>query len=157
MRHRERHVHKTLFEHVRTTLEDTGWLSDPVNFGAHPITLIDFEPLEAGQQIAPNTVAVSMGDQGKAVEAELGALRMLPFTLFVDVHAENESIGTALADDIRDALEDLFLPLHDWAAGQDTEETIELESVVVEKIASTVTADRRTWRAVKAMAYLYYS
>lgn len=161
MRHRQRHLHKTIVEHLRGELTDLGWFDGL--FGAPGITLIDYEPIAAGTTPAVNTVAVSIGDQFEDKADELGGgVMSCTYVLFVDVYGgpKNESVSVALADDIKDALTDVIVPLLDFTtdpAGDLTEHSIEFESVLVEVIPSAATTlDKRTWRAVKAMARLYH-
>lgn len=159
MRHRQRHLHKTILEHLRAELDALGWFDGL--FGAPGITLIDHEPLASGENPAPYTVAVSIGDQLDDRPAELGGgITSCEYVLFVDIYGDrNESIPAALADDIKDALTDQVISLLDFTSDADgvaTEHVIEFERVMVEIIPSAATTmDKRSWRSVKAMAVLY--
>lgn len=161
MRHRQRHVHKTILEHLRTALDDGDWLGDQVPYGATPVTLIDYEPQQAGVTPAPNTVAVSIGDQGDDEPEEMGGgLLSCDYALFVDIYGENEPIGVAIADDIKAALSGQIITLRDYTSDADGDEVdakIEFEFVTVERFdVATTTVDKRTWRAVKAIACCYF-
>ena len=158
MRHRQRHLHKTIVEYLRTELSALGW--DDGLFGTPPITLLDYEPQEAGVTPEYNTVAVSIGDQLEDKEWELGGLLATGYTLFVDIYPSNEPVGIALADDIKDLLSGEVIALKDYTTdpdGEDTSFQIEFQDVIVEVLASAATTlDKRQWRAVKSMAYLYW-
>lgn len=158
MRHRQRHLHKTIVEYLRTELTALGWVSGL--FGEPGITLIDYEPIEAGVTPEYNTVAVSIGDQLADKEYELGGLLFTGYALFVDIYPSNEPVGIALADDIKDLLSARLISLKDYttdAAGVVTDFQIEFEDVLVEVLTSAATTlDKRLWRSVKSIAYLYW-
>lgn len=161
MRHRQRHVHKTIFEHLRSALETSGWLGDNVPYAATKVTMIDYEPQEAGETPELNTVAVSIESQGEDEPMELGGgLYRCDYILFVDVYGENEPIGISIADDIKMALNEAVISLLDYTTDADGEETdgqIEFERVRVEKIPTgQTTLDKRSWRVVKAAACCYF-
>ena len=160
MRHRQRHLHRTIFTTVRDALDDAGWITAPVNFGTTPVTVIDYEPQQIGETPAYNTVAVSIGDQTADEEYELGGLMETSYAVFVDIYPTQESIGVAIAEDVKDVLTDLLIPLKDYtssAAGTDTEEQIEFRHVMVEVVPSAATTlDKRSWRVVKATAVCFH-
>jgi hypothetical protein len=69
MRFRQRHVHATIYKYLSDSLGELGWYgtlipSGPTNFGAAPVVIMDYEPQQAGETPAPNTVAVSIDHQG---------------------------------------------------------------------------------------------
>lgn len=157
MRFRQRHVHETIRQHVLASLTTAGWVNSPVNFDTTPATVIGYMPLEAGETPEFNTVAVSMGDEGAQEDEEMGAgLQSVRYPVFVDVFGETEGVGDSIASDIKDALTNTLIPLLDFtsdSAGVATQDTLEFEMVVVEKLSTaTTTVDKRTWRAVKATA-----
>lgn len=161
MRHRQRHVHKTILEMIRDDLAAGDWFEDPAPFGTPAITLVDYQPLEAGETPALNTVAVSIGDQAEDLDHELGGgLTRRDYIVFVDIFGASEPVGVAIAEDIKDALTFRVAALRDYttdAAGVVTAEELEFERVVVETIpTSTTTLDKRTWRAVKATVCCYF-
>jgi hypothetical protein len=161
MRHRQRHLHATVLDHIRTELAVDGWLAAPVNFAATAVTLIDYEPQEAGETPAMNTVAVSIGDQGTDEVEELGGgISSCSYTVFVDVYGENEPIGVAISDDVKQGLVNQVIPLKDFthsADGVETDAQVEFEMVLVEVIPSAAsTLDKRSWRAVKATAVVFF-
>jgi hypothetical protein len=161
MRFRSRHVHETLKQYVTDTLTSQGWVSAPVNFGTTPVTVLGHMPLEAGETPAPNTVAVSLGDESKQEDEELGAgLQSVRYVFFVDVWGATEGVGESIAQDVKDAFVNKVLTLRDFTSDADgtaTTDQLEFEMVVVEKIASaTTTVDKRTWRSVKGTAVCYF-
>lgn len=161
MRHRQRHLHATIVQHITDHLIETGWIDAPINFGTTRLTILDYEPQQAGETPPFNTVAISIGHQGSDDAIELGGgLYECRYTLFVDVYPINESIGVAIADDIKDSLTDYLIPLRDFSsnlAGVDVESQIEFEDVMVETIPSAATTlDKRSWRSVKATAVCYF-
>lgn len=161
MRHRQRHVHKTILEHVRAELTEVGWFAEPAPFGGNRVLLLDYEPQRAGETPALNTVAVSIGEQGEDLAHELGGgVTRCDYVVFIDVYPTSEPIGVAIGDDIKQALVDRVIALRDYtadAAGAVTDAQIEFEHVIVEDIpTSTSTLDKRSWRSVKATACCYF-
>lgn len=160
MRFRPRHVHQTVVEALTVELTARGWVNSPVNFGAVPITIVDYQPIEAGENIAVNTVAISMGDETATDPFELGAgLREVSWPVFVDVYPTSESLGLSVADDVKSYLTDLQLPLRDFTTnsnGTPTSEWLEFEDVMVEKLTSNSTIDKRIWRSVKSTVTCYH-
>jgi hypothetical protein len=161
LRHQSRHVHATILQHLQVNLDNDGWVTPPINFGGPAVTLLDYQPMEAGETPAFNTVAVSLGDQNADLDAELGGgLTATAYTLFVDVYAEKAPIAIALSDDIKGYLTHEIIALRDFTsdpAGVATDAQIEFEDVIVEVLTSaTTTVDKRSWRAVKATAVCYH-
>lgn len=159
MRHRERHVLQTVVDHVRTILTDGGWMSESGLFGGPVVTLVDHQPIENGETPAFNTVAVTFGNQTEDLDQELGgSLTTTSYALFVDIFPTDASVGRALAGDIKAGLTSVVIPVHDYAAGVDTDEQIEFEHVLVEVVPTGSTSlDKRTWRVVNAMATTYWA
>lgn len=162
MRHRQRHLHATIVRLVLETLTETGWVRAPINFGTLPVTVLDYEPQGAGQTPAFNTVAVSIGHQGSDDAIELGGgVQECRYTVFIDVYPVNESIGVAIADDIKAAINDEYIAMRDFTTAPDGVERadmwIEFEDVMVETIPSAAsTLDKRSWRSVKATAVCFF-
>lgn len=160
LRFRQRHVHRTIRDYVQSGLTNLGWVDEPVNFGTTPVTFIDVQPEEAGISIAPNTVALTLGDEPADRDEELGAgLRSCAYTVFVDVYGADAPTAISIASDVRDLLRDQIIALADYTTdvnGATTASTIEFETVIIEKPA-TVVLDNRHWRVVKATATLYYT
>ena len=161
IRHRQRHLHATIVRHVRQALDESGWLHDPVNWGQPPVTLLDYEPQQAGQTPAYNTVAVSIGTQDSDLPYELGGgIYTCRYTVFIDVYPTKEAIGVAIADDIKFAITEEIIPLRVFstdADGTEIDAQIEFEDVMVETIPSAATTlDKRSWRSVKATAVCFF-
>jgi hypothetical protein len=165
MRFRQRHVHATIVKHISKGLGDFGWYGTlipqvPVNFGASPVVIMDYEPQQAGETPAPNTVAISIDHQGKNEAFELGGLQECEYTVFIDIYGENESIGISIADDVKDLISDESMPVLDFTSnpeGDVSDLWLEFEDVIVEKIpGGTSTVDKRSWRAVKATAVCFF-
>ena len=161
MRHRQRHVHRTIFTHLGNALAEGGWLSYPTPFGTTIVNIVDHQPLEAGETPQLNTVAISMGNQMEDLDHELGGgLTRRDYVLFVDIFGANESIGVALGDDLKDALTNRIIALRDYtteAEGVETEDQLEFEHVIVETVpTATSTLDKRSWRVVKATVACYF-
>lgn len=89
---------------LRTALTELDWLADPAPAWRSAVELLD-EPLDLDQPITPNKVSFS-SDTNTPFGGELGSnLSEFRWLHFVEVYAENESIGTHLAHDLRDILE----------------------------------------------------
>lgn len=161
IRHRQRHLHATVVRHIRLALEENGWLHDPVNWGQPAVTLLDYEPQQAGVTPAYNTVAVSIGAQNSDEPYELGGgIYSCRYIVFIDVYPTKESIGVAIADDIKFAISEEIIPLRIFstdADGVEADAQIEFEDVMVETIPSAAsTLDKRSWRSVKTTAVLFF-
>ena len=159
MRFRPRHVHKTIADHLEAELGTLGWVSEPINFGATPVTFREFEPDEPNPvEIKPNTVSITLGDELPDAELELGGrLLSTKFVLFVDVYGENSSVARSICSDVKDVLVDLPLTVLDFTtsgSGVPTSERIfiERDSVLVERPDGSADAKdiRKNWRVVKA-------
>jgi hypothetical protein len=174
LRFRYRHVHATLYSHIRGELIERGWgdsslaagdpLNAAVNFGTTPVTYVDIQPDEAGQQIAGNTVAVTLGDEPGNVDWEMGSsLRLVEYPLYVDIYGVNQSIAQSIGADIRDLLDDQYLPVKDFIQRPptDTDEQIELlhEDIQIRRPQASLGATdfKRYWRVVRAIARVYYT
>lgn len=161
IRHRQRQVHATIVRHLRLALDADGWLTPPINFGSNPVTLLDYEPQQAGETPAYNTVAVSIGSQGSDDPFELGGgIYECRYTVFIDVYPTKEPIGVAIADDIKAAISEQVIPLRVFTQNPDGEEIeaqIEFENILIETIPSTAgLLDKRSWRSVKATATCFF-
>jgi hypothetical protein len=156
-RHPSRHVHATAYNLVKTYLTSNGWVNSPVNFNATPVTIIDYQPDERGVQIAPNTVAISMGDVADDVLEELGGgsyTRSYP--IFADIYGELQSISEALGDDILQAF-----PLVDQATWADVSGAyLDVDRLLgPERPAGSASLDQitRYWRIMRIQLTLFYT
>jgi hypothetical protein len=170
LRHRSRHLRATLYNKTRADLDDLGWISAPVNFGATPITVIDYQPDERGEIVATNTVAVSIGDVTNDEDAELGAavggLRSAWYPVFIDVYMATQALTDAVCDDIRDIYDNDFFPLIDQITGQPCDGndgrpaiTIEIEEVIGPDrptAGASIEAFKKYWRIMRLGCRVYY-
>ena len=87
---------------VEDSLDQIGWLTP--NPGTRSDVEIVAEQLDTLKEIVPNKIAISSEDIVDE-EFELGSnLTEDSWEIFIDIFAENESIGLALAGDVRDIL-----------------------------------------------------
>lgn len=161
LRFRQRHVHKTCVDYIRTGLDTLGWVNPPVNFGTRAVSFVEIQPDEAGVPVQPNTVAVTIGNEPEDLAEELGAgLTSCEYVLFVDVYGIDQSVAVSIASDIKDLLKNTIIGLLDYtsnATGDATTAEIEFDSVVIDKpIVAATGPDKRYWRIVKAIARLYF-
>ena len=109
IRNQDRMVYQSVHELMKSQLTTLGWFDSEPPFGATtPITLLE-EALDPKlQAMAPNTVAMSEGDQPDDEEGELGAeyggLWVIRHTFFIDVYGENHGVAKAISSDIRGVL-----------------------------------------------------
>lgn len=163
MRHRWRHVHKTLADHIEAQLTALGWVVPPINFAAEPVTFIEVTPeVDKGVDVKNNTVAITLGDEPADQDEEMGdGLKSTDFPLFVDVYGENATIARAICSDVKSILNDLYLHVIDFTSTPtQTDEYIEIDkSTVIHETppASFGATDfRKHWRVVKAIATTYF-
>lgn len=162
LRFRTRHTAKTLADHLEAELASMGWVDPPINFETVPITFLEYQPEDAGREILPNTVAITLGDESADEPLELGAssggLWSVEYPVFVDIYGANASIATSIAGDVKTVLGDLVLAVKDFVAdplGVDTPELlyVDRETVSVERPPASVGSPdlRRYWRVVKGI------
>lgn len=169
LRFRARHVHRTIYQYVATSLATLGWpdvtaaeAGTVVNFGSNGLTFMEFTPDESGIKIAPNTVAITLGDEPAARDWELGGgLRALPFPVHVDVYGANQGIATSIASDVKTLFEDRYMQVKDFTADPpvDSQEYLEFDKddVSITRPPGTGATDfRRYWRVVNTTARIYY-
>lgn len=188
MRFHERHAHQTILDMLQAELVAKGWgdaslpPTDPanlaVNFGTTPATYQKALPDVFGKApVAPNTIAVTMGDGGSDDYYELGAfikdgqgnygLHVVEIPVFFDVFGEKSEIAVAICSDIKAlvARKHRFLTIKDYTStstGVDSSEFIEFDTTKIlgpeEPPAAGAGPDfRRNWRMVKAMAEINFN
>jgi len=164
MRHRTRHIHKTLCDVVLAGLTKDGWITDPlglagINYGATAVTFMEIQPEEAGLEIQPNTVAVTLGNQAPMQEAELGGgLYASEYVFYVDVYGESWSVTASLCDDIRTYVEPLRMQANDYTTGTavaSTDHFIEIDEVQEDDPPAAGAGDRRYWRVLSGVLTVY--
>lgn len=169
MRFRTRHVHKTVADYIEGMMFDLGWgdaslpLSHPNNadvpFQARPITWVEVQPDENGDDVAPNTVAITLGNETNDDLLQMGGgLYEVEIPLFIDIYGENQAIALSIAGDIKSIINyDLHIPVKDYTNGDpgvDTTEVIEFDLVhgPERPTASIGSPDfRKFWRVVKSL------
>lgn len=173
LRFRYRHVHATLFAYVRTQLVELGWgdsalaptdsANTNINFDTLAMTFHDFQPDEAGMAVAGQTVAITMGDEPASEDQELGAgLALIRYPVYIDVYGANQALATAVTSDLKDILEDLYLPVLDYTANPPatTDELIEIwhEDVMSGRPTASLAAQdfKRYWRTLHLTARVDY-
>lgn len=165
MRWRLRHTHKTVADFLEVQLATLGWVNAPVNFGTTPITFLEFQPeLQAPKVvIAPNTVAITIGDEPAAEDMEIGdGIKSIKYPLFVDIYGEKRPIALSIGSDVKDLLSDRYLYVVDFTAAVPVTSTeqieIEKESVFMETPEAVASAEdiRKNWIVVKAMVTVFY-
>lgn len=105
-----RYVQHSIGQVVRTFLDEYGWTGATPPFGTSPVTFHAAAPKPSDlKALDGNDVFVSFGDEGDHRAMELGGgLLRVEHVVFVDVIAVDESIGLALACDIKDRMTGLF-------------------------------------------------
>jgi hypothetical protein len=161
MRHRTRHVHQTLVQHVTTALGELGWTTGVINYGTTAVEVQAVEPYgEGAVQPDGNLVCVTIDDSSEDEDEELGG-RLISghYILYVDVIGVNIPLSVAIADDMRLALKNRVIPLLDFTtdmAGVPAPGScIEFDHVDVDIPPAASSIDKRTWRVVSAMANVY--
>lgn len=165
MRHVTRHFHATVFNRVVDGLTTAGWVNAPVNFGAEPVDIVDYQPDERGEEIKRNTVAVSLGDVPEPADMELGCadpggLRSITYAVFIDVYMREQPYTTAICDDIRDLFFDQGFPLVNQITGLDEPDHWITTEVAIgpERPDASIALEnfKRYWRIFRLMLRLDY-
>lgn len=161
MRHVSRHLHATLVNYVRDGLDDAGWISAPINFGAEAVEVVDYQPDERGEEIKRNTVAISLGDVPGIEDLELGAgLRAIDYPVFIDVYMAEQPYATAICDDLRDLLQEKVMDLVDQGTGLPAaDHRIEIVMLVgPERPDASIALEnfKRYWRIMRVEARLEF-
>lgn len=164
MRHLARHVAKTVADRLLSELTTLGWVNDPRVFNASPVQVRNVDPHDVNtSQQEPNLVAVWIDDEGPTSAAELGG-GLADVLLALDVHlwADNPSVASALASDIKDILRGLVLPVTDYAqtpAAPSATAQLEVdedEVTIVRPVGSVTAADfKRNWRIVSTVTRVH--
>jgi hypothetical protein len=163
IRFRSRHLHATFVDYVRAGLDERGWITAPINFGARPITLIDYQPDDRNTPIQHNTVSVSLGDYDQDEDEELGAalggLRSALYQVFIDVYMQEQALSLAICDDLRDMFQDEYVTLINQITMTPVQHTlIEVDAVVGPDKPSAGAADqfRKYWRTMRIDGRLFF-
>lgn len=155
----QRNTHATITKLVTDTLTNLGWIG-PGLLGSPSVTVINFDPQQAAEAIVPNTVAVTIPNEGNDVPMELGAgMREVPYTVFIDIFPSNDSVGQALSDDIKLPLVDGYFPLLDFSQTPPSAVPgayIEIEHIVGNRFPQGTGVGKQTWRDLRLTAQLQY-
>ena len=161
LRFRSRHLRATMTNRLTTRFTTLGWVTAPINFGADPIAILDYQPDERGDVVTSNTVAVSIGNVINDKDEEIGAgLRSGFYPVFIDVYMATQALADAVCDDVRDIFDQQIFPLVDQVDGSDSGEWIEVEEVLgPDRPAAAASIDqfKRYWRTMRVGARLYYA
>lgn len=161
MRHRTRHVHQTLVQHVTTALDELGWRTGRINYGTTPVQVQAVEPFgEGAVQPDGNLVCVTIDDSSEDEDEELGG-RLISghYILFIDVIGANIPLSVAIADDMRLAIKNRVIPLLDFTTDMDgvpaPGSCIEFTNIDVDIPPAASSVDKRTWRVLSAIVNVY--
>jgi hypothetical protein len=161
MRHRTRHIHQTVIQHVTDSLLAHGWINPPINYGSSPVEIQEFEPFgEGAVQPDGNLVAVTIEDSSEDTDEELGGMLISGhYMLYVDVVGETIPLSVAIADDLRVILKNRIIPVKDFTAdpaGVAVEGmSIEFVEVNVDVPPAASSVDKRTWRVVSCLCDVF--
>lgn len=161
MRFRSVNLQRTIFEVVRDALTQRGWVNDPVNFGTVPATFFEDSSMEAvtsGTRLAPNSVHVSLTDEGRDDLAQLGGgLYDVRYSLFVDCYGETGNMAWRILEDLKPVLHDAVIRVVDYAPETpvQTDEVAEVDVIAIEAPGRAVSGERamearRNWRVLTA-------
>lgn len=161
---RARLIRDSAFTMLRDSVDALGWRDAGRR---HKPVLFRAEPVPWDEEVPLNTVAVSQTDVS-GDEVELGSnLSEDRWTFYVDLYAEDESVGTHLAHDIRDILRGKIpsigrnqplLPVYNLA-GETPEDVLfncEIEDVLVDRANDFPKSWQRYWYVVRFIIVDYY-
>jgi hypothetical protein len=163
VRFRSRHVARTIFAYVSQRMTEAGWVNDPVNFGATPVTLQEAPP-EDVTTIAMNTVAVTVGDEPADFDEQLGGgLVSVEYPVLVDIFGESYSLSQSIAADVKDALARRAIAVYDWSGSGPTLlegsliEFFEVSGARTPASPQALAGAARHWRVLTAVAYTTFA
>lgn len=103
-------IQDSFYKMVKDAMDGLGWL-DSFPGTREDVELLA-EPLNPGVEIKPNKVSISTEDITSS-EMEMGSvLSESRWDVYIDIFAENEFVGTALAGDVLDILRGKFTSLN---------------------------------------------
>jgi hypothetical protein len=173
LRFRSRHVHATLFDYIKTNMMTLGWgdaslgpddeANAAVPFNSTPITWVQDVPDENSVDVAPNTVAITLGDEDMDRLGQLGGgYYWLQIPLFLDAFGVDQGTAVSIGSDLKSLVNfQMTIPLFDYTVSPAVESgdviTFETTMGPERPPASQAAADfRRNWRAVKCMLQVQY-
>lgn len=159
MRYLQRNVHRSVFDHLVTQVTAMGWVDDPVNFGAEPVTFHEVDLREGVSRIEPTSVAVWVPSESSDRIAELGGVSWTADLDFViDIYASQASFSIALASDIKDLFRERSIPLLDHGSGSTPVQagTVELEGAWIDRPTSSALEFNGVWRQVRGFTRVWF-
>ncbi len=144
---RDRLIHESILKNLEARLTTLGWFAAGREHA--PITMIDEFPND-NAEVAPNTLAVSLGD-GDGVPRELGAKNEShELTMFVDFFAENDSVGRDVRGDVYAYFRgNQIQPVYDYSTGGAQFGTVEvLDDIQKRKPDRAVNKWQKHWYVV---------
>lgn len=94
------YIQDSFYKMIRDSLSDIGWLTPRPGL-RQEVTVLS-EQIDPGQEIKPNKVGISSEDI-LSTDMEVGSnLEENRWEIYIDIFAENEFVGVALAGDIFD-------------------------------------------------------
>lgn len=153
---RVRFIRDSMRNMIRDAMADRGWLSPGRRHA--PITIIS-RTSDWDEEVAMNTLAISLGDVSD-FELELGSNLMEDrHTCYLDFYAESETLGLEVAHDLRDILRgkiasigrtDSVLDVYDYSLATPVRIFgCLLEDIVVDRASGFSEAWRRNWFAIR--------
>ena len=105
-----RYVHHSVAKAVTDFLDEYDWTGVTPPFGTSPVQVRLTAPKPADlKAMVGNTLFISFGDEGDLRADEMGGgMLRVEHVVFLDVVAVDESIGLAIASDLKDRLSGLF-------------------------------------------------
>jgi hypothetical protein len=124
VRWRPRMVRQSVFEDMKTTLSNNGYLGSTPSIALnYPVDVVEFFPEFAiydQDTVKYNTIAVDNGEPGPLEEYELGGIYSRDYRFNMALYAENDGIGLSLFSDLGDRYLGLtnypFIPLYNYNA-----------------------------------------
>lgn len=166
LRFRDRHLHRSVYEVIKNEVTLLGWATTGhTPMGVTPFTFVDFQPELEGQEIAPNTIAVSTGTPSIRTPAELGdGLFTYYVPVFIDIYGEKRGIADSVGGDIMEILRYYRLTSQimdftdpDNPVPSDDTWFVEDEQGPLQTTAATEAQDiRRYWRLCRFQACVEY-
>lgn len=113
LRHVSRHLQQTVSLHLKQALTDLGWLDEVTLFGSPGFTVqLGRMPEKKRNEVEPNLIAITFGDEPPEEEQELGGgLTLLRTQVGVDVVPDTDALGIAVCSDVRDVLSGRLDPI----------------------------------------------
>lgn len=110
IRHASRHVQASITSTLTTFLRQYGWTTEAPPLQAKTFTILERQPNPSDlTAVKANTIFIGYGDESTARDRQLGGgILRREIVVFVDILSENQSIGVAVAGDVKDRVEGLI-------------------------------------------------